>query len=317
MGQKNILAIEEVLHDIRAHPDYSASVTRKVMERLREDSDRHSSALEAETGEYVPTKAIEKFKTYSYKNLLDARGFIQSNGITSASLSCWGNILEPDKNPRRNFRQTHVIFGEFEGEEPQKIIYKIEDLVGRVNDQEIHPIERAIDAHISLIQIHPYADGNGRAARLIQDICLERQSYPPGIISVSDRKQYICLMSSVLRDRKKNTSSVYKPSEKEALFHDFVESKILASAKKLREELGGTKVYEVFFSDINSPGAAMGAKHLLIGNSARPLCVHLETDKRADGARYTLKGSINLEELTHRAERIARKYRTKYTCIPK
>jgi Fic family protein len=45
-------------------------------------------------------------------------------------------------------------------------------------------------AHHKLVAIHPFIDGNGRTARLIMNLVLMRDGYPPAIITRINRRQY-------------------------------------------------------------------------------------------------------------------------------
>ena len=56
--------------------------------------------------------------------------------------------------------------------------------------QELHSVERAAIAHHRLVSIHPFIDGNGRTARLVMNLLLMREGYPPTIISRVNRRQY-------------------------------------------------------------------------------------------------------------------------------
>lgn len=56
--------------------------------------------------------------------------------------------------------------------------------------KSLHPVERAALAHHSLVAIHPFVDGNGRTARLIMNLLLMREAYPPTIILRTNRRQY-------------------------------------------------------------------------------------------------------------------------------
>ena len=54
----------------------------------------------------------------------------------------------------------------------------------------LHPVERAALAHHRLVAIHPFIDGNGRTARLVMNLLLLREGYPPTIILKLNRAQY-------------------------------------------------------------------------------------------------------------------------------
>ncbi len=54
----------------------------------------------------------------------------------------------------------------------------------------IHPIERAARVHIDFVKIHPFIDGNGRTARLLLNLELMKEGFPPIIIRNEERVRY-------------------------------------------------------------------------------------------------------------------------------
>ncbi|WP_321959281.1 Fic family protein [Burkholderia cenocepacia] len=62
------------------------------------------------------------------------------------------------------------------------------DWYGTSNDQ--HPVERAAELHTRFLKIRPFVDGNGRTARLLLNLELMREGYPPAIIREQDRHTY-------------------------------------------------------------------------------------------------------------------------------
>jgi len=53
-----------------------------------------------------------------------------------------------------------------------------------------HPVIQAALAHHAFVHIHPFIDGNGRTARLLMNLLLMRQGYPPAVILKTDRRRY-------------------------------------------------------------------------------------------------------------------------------
>jgi len=49
----------------------------------------------------------------------------------------------------------------------------------------------SFDAHFRLLAIHPFADRNGRTARLLMNLLLLRGGYPPVAVRPEDRKTYL------------------------------------------------------------------------------------------------------------------------------
>jgi Fic family protein len=63
----------------------------------------------------------------------------------------------------------------------------------------LHPVERAALAHHQLTAIHPFVDGNGRTARLVMNLLLFREGYPPTVILRANRRQYYRVLAQADR----------------------------------------------------------------------------------------------------------------------
>jgi Fic family protein len=50
------------------------------------------------------------------------------------------------------------------------------------NRETMHPVELASEMHERLVYIHPFADGNGRTARLLMNLILLQNGYPIAIL---------------------------------------------------------------------------------------------------------------------------------------
>jgi len=60
----------------------------------------------------------------------------------------------------------------------------------------MHPVETVAFLHHGFVEIHPFTDGNGRVARLLANLYLIANGYPPVVIRTEDRgKYYKCLRS--------------------------------------------------------------------------------------------------------------------------
>ena len=66
------------------------------------------------------------------------------------------------------------------------------DLVQWTRDEalDLHPIVKAAIFHHRFVWIHPFFDGNGRTVRLLFNLLLMTEGYPPSIILKNDRKKY-------------------------------------------------------------------------------------------------------------------------------
>lgn len=73
---------------------------------------------------------------------------------------------------------------------PAEIPARMGDLARWLAASEPSPAT-AIEAHARLVTIHPFADGNGRTARLLMNLLLFRAGYPPLIVRPEDRPDYL------------------------------------------------------------------------------------------------------------------------------
>lgn len=73
---------------------------------------------------------------------------------------------------------------------PLKVPDLMGDFVRDVNADPAHPVLVAARAHYGLVGVHPFTDGNGRAARLLMNLLLIRAGYPPALIPVTGRAEY-------------------------------------------------------------------------------------------------------------------------------
>lgn len=61
-------------------------------------------------------------------------------------------------------------------------------------------IERIARFHLEFEGIHPFIDGNGRTGRLIMNLDLIRNGYPPINVKFTDRKHYYEAFDAYYRD---------------------------------------------------------------------------------------------------------------------
>jgi len=74
---------------------------------------------------------------------------------------------------------------------PIKVPELMDNFVVWLHESAGDPVTIAADAHLKLVTIHPFVDGNGRTARLLMNLLLMQEGYPPAIIRTEDRAMYI------------------------------------------------------------------------------------------------------------------------------
>lgn len=73
----------------------------------------------------------------------------------------------------------------------KKIPNLMKEFVRLINKKEKDTVEHAAMLHFQFVHMHPFTDGNGRAARLFMNLFLMRNGYPPAYILNAERKRYI------------------------------------------------------------------------------------------------------------------------------
>ena len=85
--------------------------------------------------------------------------------------------------------------------EPLQVVDEMEKLCQWIQDQlpRQHPLITAAIAHYNMVRIHPFDDGNGRGARILMNLILIKKAYPPAIIRMEERRQYLATLSQADR----------------------------------------------------------------------------------------------------------------------
>jgi len=74
---------------------------------------------------------------------------------------------------------------------PLKVPELMDDFISWLHNATGNPVIISADAHLKFVGIHPFVDGNGRTARLLMNVLLMQEGYPPVIIRPEDRVNYI------------------------------------------------------------------------------------------------------------------------------
>jgi len=76
--------------------------------------------------------------------------------------------------------------------------HRFQELLPRMleiaNRTGVHPALHAAELHYNFVAIHPFADGNGRTARLLMNYHLLGRGYPHAIIEVQNRGEYLAAL---------------------------------------------------------------------------------------------------------------------------
>lgn len=202
-------------------------LTKGEVERLREEFmvefTYNSNAIEGNTLTLKETAMALEGMTIDQKPLKDhmeaighrdAFLFVQDIATKELPLSesiikqIHSLVLIDRPDDKGVFRRIPVrIMGAFtEPVQPYLIEPKITELLleNKKRNSTMNPIERIALFHLEFEGIHPFIDGNGRTGRLILNLDLIRNGYPPINVKFADRKKYYDAFDEYYKNGKAN-----------------------------------------------------------------------------------------------------------------
>jgi Fic family protein len=158
----------------------------------------HETKLILETGLTIGGKSLrEHFEVINHR---DAIEYVESLVNSSEPLSAFHArqihklvLTRIDDDSAGRYCQTQVRIAGAAHTPPESwlVPQEMEEWANWLEEnQALHPAELAALAHHRLVAIHPFVDGNGRMARLVMNLLLMRQGYPPTVILRANRRQY-------------------------------------------------------------------------------------------------------------------------------
>lgn len=212
MSLKETLArVAEKKAALDAHRPLSASAVTRLKDYFDVEWTYHSNAIEGSTLTLRETEVVlhegltvggktlrEHLEAINHKHAIDfvealARGeepLTEHNLRQIHALVLTGIDDEEAGHYRRG--QVRISGSELIPPDPVAVPGLMHDFIGWLNReaQNLSPVERAAFAHFQLVDIHPFTDGNGRTARLLMNLLLLREGYPPAIVRREDRLAY-------------------------------------------------------------------------------------------------------------------------------
>lgn len=104
---------------------------------------------------------------------------------------------------------------------PDKISYRMRQLIDWINDPEtkrsMHTVRLAAKAHHQFLTIYPFPKHSGKVARLLMNLILLRQGYPPAVIQATERQRYYEAIKSSADDTAQLVSDALVASVESAI----------------------------------------------------------------------------------------------------
>ena len=197
----------------------TAGEVKRLQDEFMIDFTYNSNAIEGNTLTLKETAMVLEGVTIDQKPLkdhLDAVGhkdaFLYIEDIAKKDVplnesvikSIHSLVLMNQPEDRGVYRKIPVrIMGAFtEPVQPYLIEPKITELLA-VNEERkeaMNVVERIARFHLEFEGIHPFIDGNGRTGRLIMNLDLIREGYPPINVKFTDRRKYYDAFDAYYRD---------------------------------------------------------------------------------------------------------------------
>ena len=220
------LARVSLLAEIEAKRERLAEMrplTRGEVERLREefliDFTYNSNAIEGNTLTLKETAMVLEGMTIDQKPLkdhLEAVGhrdaFLYVQDIATKNIPLDESVIKnihalvlmdrpEDKGIYRRI-PVRIMGAYIQPVQPYLIEPKITELLAedKFRRETMNPIERIARFHLEFEGIHPFIDGNGRTGRLLLNLDLIRNGYPPINVKFIDRKRYYDAFDAYYRD---------------------------------------------------------------------------------------------------------------------
>lgn len=222
--------IDQRKAEVDALRPFSQEQEGRIMQKFRLDWNYHSNAIEGNSLTYGETIAFLMegltAKGKPFKDHLDIKGhnegidylmhFIKNRDQLSEKIIRELHemiLVEPYSNPAQTPDGQKVdklvTLGKYKtqpnhvktptGEThyyatPEETPAKMTDLVDWLRKHQekndLHPLVLAAIFHYRFVAIHPFDDGNGRMSRLLMNLLLMQDGYPPVVIKQQDRQAY-------------------------------------------------------------------------------------------------------------------------------
>lgn len=196
---------------IRTHRPLTAEELRQLREYYRIGLTWSSNALEGNSLTETETKVVledgitiggkplrDHFEAVGHSEAFDLLGRLAVNSeIIEADILALHRLFyhRIDEENAGKYRTSRIIVTgtDFAFPPPSRIGALMRRLVADIPEFRAtrHPVEFAALLHAGLVNIHPFADGNGRTARLLMNLALLQSGYPITIIPPVIRADYL------------------------------------------------------------------------------------------------------------------------------
>lgn len=204
----------EVINEKKQQVDAARPLPKYTLKSLQEkllvEWTYHSNAIEGNTLTMKETKVVLEGITIGGKTLRehlevinhrDAIGYVEEIVQMKEALSKWQikslhrlvlkGILDEYAGVYRK-EQVFISGATHRPPAPYLIQEKMDQMMNWYRNEGVflHPVKRGAMLHAIFVGIHPFIDGNGRTSRLLLNLELMKDGFPPVVIKVENRLAY-------------------------------------------------------------------------------------------------------------------------------
>jgi len=215
-------SIEGKKRELDSFRPFSAEIVRKLEEQFIVEWTYNSNAIEGNTLTLKETELVinrgltigrkslsEHFEAINHKegiqylyNFVKKKKELSEDTILALHKIILKNI---DDSEAGHYRTSNVMITGAIHIPPSAV--KIKKLMNEFfewyykNKKKMSIAELAAWAHYKFVHIHPFIDGNGRTARLLMNLILIQNGYPPAVILNVDRQKYYRALKDADREK--------------------------------------------------------------------------------------------------------------------
>lgn len=149
--------------------------------------------------------------------------FPEDGELNQGFLTTIASKIEPEVV--YGIRREAVIYGNQAPPDPEYIEREL-NMAFYENRALESPLEKALHAHLHIVRVHPFIDGNGRTARMVQNVLLTKSTYPSVLIEEAERHLYFDLLGAAIEGYSERRDKGPQLTEAEELFYEFLGSKV-------------------------------------------------------------------------------------------
>jgi Fic family protein len=215
--------IDELNKRINAHRPIEKRLLKQIKEYFRIGFAYSSNALEGNSLTEIETKIViedgitiggkpvkDHFEALGHSEAYDLLyDLAKGKEITEANIKELHRLFyyRIDEKQAGKYRKHKVIITgtDFIPPAPERISDLMKAFTNSIPDyrKKLHPVEFAAVIHKELVMIHPFIDGNGRAARLLMNLALLQAGYPIAVIPPVLRREYLNSLNLIHHGKEK------------------------------------------------------------------------------------------------------------------